>query len=430
MKLKGLRNIKVFYGWWIVGAVFLISGYVAGIAVFGFTAIFEPIAREFAWSYAQVSVAASIRGMEASLLAPVVGLIFDRFGPRRLIFTGAAIIGLGLLLLSRINSLWTFYGVFVLIAVGISTCTGVVQIATAGNWFRKRVTMATGIATSGTAFAGLLVPLVTQIIDIFEWRMAMVIFGLSAWGILLPLSLLVRHKPEQYGYLPDGETSRELVIDTGITSAPSTEVDIGVKQAIKSSAFWHISLSLLCHMFVINAVVVHVMPYLSTIGIARTTSSLVASGIPVISVCGRLSFGWFGDKYDKRRVVALAFALLSLSILLFGLIMAIGTWLLVPFLILLGIGFGGPVPVLPAILRGYYGRANLGTIFGLVSGIAAIGMATGAPLAGWIYDSLGSYQTAWFAFTGVAVVGFVSMITAPSIGQKIPAVNKSGNRFS
>ncbi len=99
---------RVFYGWWVVGASFFISLYTGGVVFFGFTAVFEPIADEFGWSYAQISLAASIQGLEAGLLAPVTGLLVDRWGPRKLIFGGAIISGLGLILLSRITSLAMF----------------------------------------------------------------------------------------------------------------------------------------------------------------------------------------------------------------------------------------------------------------------------------------------------------------------------------
>ena len=418
MKHMHLKNGKVFYGWWIVGAVFLIQVYVAGVLYFGFTALFEPIASDFGWSYAQISLAASIRGLEFSFLSPLAGLLFDRFGPRKLMLAGAFITGLGLLLLGRINSLATFYGVFLITSLGLGTVGGgVVPMAAVGNWFRKRLTTAIGIVVSGSAIGGLLVPLVTRIIDIFGWRAAMAIFGLGAWVLLLPLSLMVRHKPEQYGYLPDGEMDRKLVAGEGLTSVQSTEVDIGVKQALKSSVFWHIALGLMCHIMVVTAVVTHVMPYLSTLGITRSTSSLVASAIPVTSIFGRLSFGWFGDRFDKRRVAALGFALLSLSTLLFGYVSNVGTWLLVPFIILLGIGYGGLVPMMSALPREYFGRVRLGTILGLVMGVAAIGSIVSPPLTGWVFDSLGSYQGAWLASTGVAIIGLVLLATAPSVGK-------------
>ena len=112
---------RIYYGWWIVAAVFLISAYDSGVIAFGFTALFKPIVDEFGWSYAQVSIAASIRGLEIGLLAPIVGLLFDYVGPRKLILFGTFITGLGLLFLSSVDNLLAFYGAFMLIAAGSST---------------------------------------------------------------------------------------------------------------------------------------------------------------------------------------------------------------------------------------------------------------------------------------------------------------------
>jgi len=413
------KNYKVFYGWWIVGAGFFIAVYIGGFINLGFTAVFEPIASDFGWSYAQVSFAASLRGLEMSLLAPIVGLLMDRWGPRRLVFAGAVIIGLGLLLLSRINSLATFYGVFILIGVGKSTCIGVVPIATVGNWFQRKATIATGILVSGTAVGGLMVIFATRLIDIFEWRTAMAILGFGAWGILLPLSLLFRHKPEQYGYLPDGDLHRKLPASEGQSSAQGNEPDIGVKQVLKSSAFWHITMGFMCHILVVNAVITHAMPYLSSIGITRSLASLMASAIPLTSIAGRLSFGWLGDKFDKRRVTALGFVLTSLGLLSLGYVTTAGSWMLVPSIVLLGIGYGGPIPMMPALLREYFGRVRLATVLGLVMGVAALGGVVGPLLAGLAFDRLGSYQVAWFGFAGLVIAGMISLLTTPSVGNEI-----------
>ena len=93
---------KIFYGWWIVGACFVISFYVAGVVYFGFTAFFEPIANEFGWSYTQISFAASLRGIEVGLLSPAVGILIDRLGPRWIMFGGAILAGCGLWLTQAI----------------------------------------------------------------------------------------------------------------------------------------------------------------------------------------------------------------------------------------------------------------------------------------------------------------------------------------
>lgn len=122
-----------------------------------------------------------------------------------------------------------------------------------------------------------------------------------------------------------------------------------------------------------------------------------------MSVGGRLGFGWLGDKYDRRRIVAIAFAMVTAGLFFFGYAPTAGLWLLVPFIFLFGVGYGGSTAVRPSIVSEYFGRANFGTVFGLIVGINAIGGIIGPPLAGWVYDTWGSYQGAWLAYTGLAV---------------------------
>ena len=408
-----LKLPKIFYGWWVVGACFIIAVYVAGAIHFGFTAIFEPIADEFGWSYTQISIAASLRGLEMGLLAPFMGLLVDRWGPRRLIFGGAISIGLGLILLSQVTSLGMFYGAFFLIGLGVSTCSGTVLLTAVVNWFRRKMALATGIMTSGFACGGLLVPLVAALIGIFGWRTTMVILGLGTWGLALPLSLLVRHKPEQYGFLPDGEASNSTFVDESPSSVQGTGVEIQTKRAAMSGTFWHLALSLLLgQTLAISAVVTHVMPYLGNIGITRSASSLVASAIPVTSILGRLGFGWLGDRFNKKQLMAIGFALLSLGLVSFA--YAAGkTWLLVPFLLLFGTGWGATVIMRVILLREYFGVRRFGTMHGFVMGVMTIGMIAGAPLAGWAFDKWGSYQGIWLVFAGLCVLAVFVVLTTP-----------------
>jgi sugar phosphate permease len=408
-----LKTNNIYYGWWIVGAVFIISAYISGIISFGFTSVFEPIANEFGWSYVQVSIAASIRGLEVGLLAPVVGLLLDRLGPRKLIFVGALITGLGLILLSHISSLSGFYGAFILIASGASTCIGVVPVTVAGYWFHRKVSLVTGIIVCGVAMGGTLVPVVTGIIDAFGWRAAMMGFGLGAWAIILPLSMVVRHHPEKYGFLPDGDPCVESWIKNDIQTVQNINTDKTVRQVLKTRAFWHMQIAFICHVFAIHAVLAHIMPYLSTIGIARADSRFVVGAIPLLSILGRLSFGWFGDKWDKRWVTAAGIALTAVSLLSFAYIGQIGTWMLVPFLLFFSIGYGGPVPMISALLREYFGKTHLGSIVGMSQGLAMIGSVTGTPLAGWIFDTYGRYQGAWIAYAAVNIFGAFCLLTAP-----------------
>ena len=410
-----MKKPEIFYGWWIVFAVFVISAYANGVVFYSFTAVLEPIVEEFDWSYAGASFAASIRGFEASLLGPLIGVLFDRFGPRRLIFAGGAFIGVGLLLVSRTNSIMTFYISFLLMAAGLGSCAGFLLTAVVGNWFRRNLSIASGIALSGGAAGGLIVPLVTRLIDVTGWRTAMAIIGLAAFCIILPLSLVVRHKPEQYGYLPDGDTTIKTVSSKVSISPQKNKSDIKISQVLSNRAFWHISLGYMFHFMVVSVVLTHIMPYLSTINIPRMSSSLVASGIPIVSILGRLTYGWIGDRLNKKRVATSGYVLIIIALLLLIYLNSIGRWVLVPFLILFGLGYGGPVPISFSLLLEYFGRGRLATVVGICMAVLMIGNMVGPPLAGWIFDYYGNYQIAWFIFIVVSIVGIIILLTIPRL---------------
>lgn len=415
---------RVFYGWWVVVACFFISLYTGGVVFYGFTAFFEPLADKFDWSYAQISFAASLRGMEAGLLAPLVGILVDRWGSRRLLVGGTIISTLGLILLSRTASLAMFYGAFLLLAVGMSICSSTVLMTAVANWFRRKIGVATGIMVSGYGFSGLLVPVIVRLIDTYDWQKALTILAIGMLALCLPLSFVVRHKPEQYGYQPDGEAENTAILNSNLNSAKIAEVNIGTKQAIKSRTFWHIALSLLCQAMMVSAVVTHVMPYLTSIDITRSSSSLIASALALASIGGRLGMGWLGDRFDKRRVMGIAFAMMCGGLLCFGFASFEAMWLLILFLILFSTGYGGNNTLRASVIREFFGRGNFGAIHGFVLGIIALGSIVGPSLAGWVFDTWGSYQPIWLALAGLAVAAILAIITTPPIGDTARRIDR------
>lgn len=408
-----LKPHKIFYGWWLVAASFLIALYVAGAVFYGFTAIFEPIANEMGWSYAQVSFASSLRGLEAGLLAPLIGILVDRWGPRRLIAMGALALFLGLSLLSHVNSLAMFYGSFVLISAGMSSCTMTVLMTAVANWFRKKIGIASGIAICGFGFGGLLIPVIVWLVESWGWRMAVNVLAVGALVIVLPLSLLFRHKPEQYGYLPDGEELKQEH-NQAILSTDASEESISSRQLLKTRYFWQLSLAFMCLTIMLSAVVTHIMPYLSSIGISRTQASLVATGVPVVSAGGRLLFGWMGDKIDRGKLLVVVLVMMLLGLSCFELAATRGNWLLVLYMVLFGLGFGGGIGLRPGMVRELFGRSKFGTVFGMMMGTGALGTVVGPLLAGWAFDSWGSYQNVWFMFNAFAVIAVVLVLFLPS----------------
>lgn len=134
------------------------------------------------------------------------------------------------------------------------------------------------------------------------------------------------------------------------------------------------------------------MPYLSSIGVSRSLSSLVAMAIPLTSIGGRFGLGWLGDRLNRKRLVTVAFAMISLGTLSFGYASNTSTWLLVSFFILFGIGYGGTTVLRPSLTREYFGRTSFGAVLGFMVGINMVGNFLGPLLAGWTFDNWGSYQ--------------------------------------
>ena len=314
-----------------MAACFGFAIYTAGIVVYGFTAFFDPIIQEFGWSYAQISLAASLRGAESGLIAPVLGFFIDRWGARWVLFIGGLVTGLGLIFLSMIDTLTGFYLAFFIIAVGTSCCGPSVITPAASNWFRRNLGMAIGILSAGFAFGGTLVPLVIWMIDTFQWRLTLLILGIAGLVVCLPLSLVIRDRPEKYGYAQDGgplpEEPREESASLPSTTPPA-EVDIGVKPALKSRTFWHLSLAFTLQYVVIGGILTHIIPYLESVDVPRSTASFFAGAIPVVSIAGRLSSGWLSDKFNRKNVTAAYFGVICIGTLLFDYVSGLTIWVL------------------------------------------------------------------------------------------------------
>jgi sugar phosphate permease len=312
----------------------------------------------------------------------------------------------------------SFYVAFAIIALGTSGCSMTALVTTVANWFKRKIGLASGIATCGFGLSGIMVPVIVKLIDAYGWRSAMSLLALGALVLILPLSLMFRHKPEQYGYLPDGDPpgTVQLKLEAEKAEKEKTAVEepsYSIKQAAKSRAFWHLALAYACYHVITAAVVTHVMPYLGSIGIERSLAGMVAMGIPLSSVAGRLGMGWIADRIERRKVTIAGFIMMGLGLICFEGVSKMGSWLIIPFLLLFCIGYGGNNTMRVALVREMFGRKSYGSIFGLLMGVSTAGSFLGPPLAGWAYDTWGSYQNVWFVIACFALVSLILTLTIP-----------------
>ena len=400
----------MFYGWYIVIAAGLLYFYYGGAILYGFTSLFNPIAAETGWSYTHLSLASSVRGIEAALLAPLVGVLADRWGPRRLIFCGVIAVGLGLFLLSRATSLVLFYAAFAVVTLGFAGMSPTVLFVAVVHWFRRRLGKALAVVTASAGCSGSMIPLLTGLIDAYGWRTVVLFLAGGMWALGVPLSLVFRHRPESYGYRPNG--GEEAFPDGSDNLAGQGEM--GLRQALKARRFWQIAFAFALQMMATGALIIHVMPYLDSLGIPRSTASLVAMVIPLLSVAARLGFGWLVGHLQTKYLAGMAIGLLAVGLLNFA-FLSHSRWLLALFLLSFSAGYGGVFVIRPALIREQFGTRAFGAIYGVTDSIMVLGAILGAPLAGWVFDMRGMYHPIWLIFTGNLLLASLLISTIPSI---------------
>ncbi|MBI4286302.1 MAG: MFS transporter [Chloroflexi bacterium] len=403
---------KMSYGWWIAILAFVLGAYGGATIWHSFTAFFAPLTEEFAWSYTAISLAASLRGAEFGIMDLVVGFLVDRFSIRRIILSGSILVTIGWLILSHVNSLGIFYTSFFIISTGASGISGVVLTTLLTRWFKKRLGLALGLFTSGFAAGGFAVPGIVSLLSMIGFRSVFLIFGVAAFIIGGIVAYFVRDWPKDIVPRPDASTvhsgeqtpGQVKVADPGDTAPPS---DYTFSKALAKPAFWIITYACTASIFTAMMVTTHIMPYLEHLEYSRQTASLVAMMIPAISITGRLGAGWISDKVGHRRVLVLALSGQLVGVVL--LLYSSQFFILVVFAILFGVTWGGVAVLRSIALRNCFGTTHFGSILGLCMGLTMVGTVGGPLLAGWIFDTTGSYSLAWviagiLLLTGIPLV--------------------------
>ncbi|MFC1974299.1 MFS transporter [Chloroflexota bacterium] len=253
-----------------------------------------------------------------------------------------------------------------------------------------------------------MVPLVVWLIAQYDWRTALVILGIGMWVICIPATLLLHHKPEQYGYLPDGELAAPLagseVANAGLVNSVLTGDEYTIKEALKTRTFWFLTLATSIGLMAMSVMLVHLMPYLESIGISRGTAGLMMTLLAGFNIMGRFGFGLLGDVLDRAQLLAITLALSAIGVLIFA--YARTAWGLIPFLLTFGPAIGGQSVLRFALQREYFGRSAFGGIQGLILvGIVVTNVAA-PPIVGWAFDISGSYHLSWVVlviFSALAV---------------------------
>ena len=408
----GIRS--VYYGWWIALAGAFSMALSAGLNFYGFSAFFVPLIQEFGWSRTALSAVFSMSRLEGGFLGPVEGYITDKLGPRKVMLVGVPLMGTGFILLSQVDSILKLYLVYLLaIALGSGLGFSTPVAAAVANWFQVKRGRAFGLLWSGVAVGGgVLVPLVAWLIEAHGWRTAAVAAGVLIWVVGLPVAAVMRHRPEQYGYLPDGAEARSPTTEPGPPgetvrdAAPATgQAELGGREALGTPAFWFLGLSASLRSVVTSGFAVHFVPMMVDRGMSLPLAGALLGSVAFLSITGRLGLSWLGDSWDKRYLLAVTLGITGLTMI--GMSLVDGLLPVIVILVAYAAVYGGST-VLPLGLQAdLFGRKAFATVRGLLHTVQTGGMLLGPIFAGFVYDNTDSY---FLAFIGFAAASFLGML--------------------
>ncbi len=413
-------RLPFFYGWLIVAVAFVTMA-VGVNARTAFSLLFPAILDEFGWERGVTAGAFSFGFLVSGIGSPFLGRLVDRRGPRVVMELGVGLMTAGLLLAPLVRTPWQLYGTLGALVGGGSIClsyTG--QALYLPNWFVRRRGLAMSIAYAGVGVGSIvLLPWIQSLIGSAGWRTACVALGLVTLGLLAPLNLLVRRRPEDLGLAPDGDRSAPGLPAgrprTSVVDPAWAAVDWTLGRAVRTGRFWWVAGGYASAMFAWYAVQVHQTKYLTEVGFTPTAAAWALGWVSFVAIPGQIALGHVSDRIGREWVWTVGcggFALCYAALLLLrGTPTPALLWLMILSQGTLGYGLTSVLGAIPAEI--FEGR-HYGAIFGTIMLTAVAGGAAGAWATGALHDVTGGYALAfWIAIAGSAFSALAIWIAAP-----------------
>ena len=397
---------------------------ILGIAgLHGLGVFFSALQRDYMWSSALLSGAFALSRAESAFLGPVEGFLVDKFGPKKMIALGLTILGLGFILLSRVDSLFSFYLALITIALGTGIGGFLAVMSLLTNWFEKFRARSMAIATIGVNVGGLMVVGLTWSVSNFGWRSTALFFAILIFMSIIPLTKIVRDRPEDYGLLPDGVEPEDIESYTETTiKKESNNEDMTVKDAIRSQAFWVISLVHGIAVMALSALAVHQIERMVQVGISMEMAGLVVSVYTGFGIFFRILSGYLADKIDKRYVIAVFLVFQTLALLVFAFADSVSSFMI--FGLLFAPGWSGRGAALTAYRGELFGRKRFASITGLSMVITNALSLTGPIFTGVLFDATGSYESPFVIMAGLSLVAGILILFTKTPNSK-SQINKA-----
>lgn len=405
------RQSRLFYGWYVVFACFLIMGVSVGLVNNSSGVYIKPVCADMGFSRKAMAFNNTLIAASSMLVAVFAGKIYARFDVKQVMRFGGVALGLGYMSYSLAQNLPMFYLSSLACGFSQALLTTVSISMLIANWFHASRGAALGAASMGSGIGGMICnPLAAWLIEQAGWRQTYLLLGTAALIIVAPACFfIVRARPQDMGLQPYGEAPAPKE-----DPCPAEQPGLTAQAARRTWQFWALAACNTVNSLCAVSLVQNSAPHLSDVGLSAMAASAVASAMMASLAAGKFFLGWLFDHWGVRR--ASFFANLCMIMGLIGMVLA-------PFrpalaMIVLGAGLGGAFGAVATTLLTdrLFGPREFAAILGSVSAVSGAGAMAGPIVINSVYDSLGSYRPAMAfmaALMALALLGYRFVLSHP-----------------
>jgi MFS family permease len=414
---RWLARKGIHYGWVMMGVVFLtmlISSSALGLP----GAFLRPLSKEFGWTTEQISSALAVRFALFGLLGPFAAILMERYGLRRIVCSALVLIASGLLLATRMTSLWQLFVLWGLVLGIGSGLTALVLGATVANrWFEQRRGLVLGILTASSATGQLVfLPLAATLIQHFGWRVAVAPVVCGCLAIAALGFCFIRERPSDLGLTAFGADPQARSAAPRVWKPSFAEPLLVLSQVSRNPTFWVLfGTFFVCGLSTSGLIQTHFISLCSDYGLAAIPAASVLAMIGAFDFVGTIGSGWLSDRFDNRKLLFWYYGLRGLSLLwlpnsaftLYGLSL---------FAMFYGLDWVATVPPTVKLTSATFDKQRSAMIFGWIFAGHQLGSATAAYGAGLTRTLLLTYSPALYAAGIACILAALAIFLVPRAG--------------
>jgi MFS family permease len=406
---------RIYYGWIVLAVAMVAGSFSTGLGVWGVSIFLRPMTEALGWSRSSFFAALTVRSLVAGVLAPFIGPLLDTpKGPRRLMLLSAVLLGVSLMGVRFVNNIWEFYLLFGVVG-GIAQVTGANSLAHSilPKWFVRKRGRVLGIAAMGPGLGPMIFPVSIQsLIEFTDWRTAWFVLGIVAIAILVPMSFLVRTRPEDMGLLPDGDIVPPEERGEGRPRQPRRLEGLTRSEGIRTPAFWLIVVSFMLVGIGIGGFHANLVPFFQDAGLSAGTAALSGTAFAICSVSTRPIWGILAERVPVRYILGPLLIMAAGSVLLVlnvggkpSMLIAAGVH---------GVAIGAYISLQGLVVADYFGRAHLGAINGMIRPFMTGAGALSPLMIAVLFDLRDSYTVAFLIIAvGWLFAGVLMFMASP-----------------